>query len=421
LRKFRISIGDAPATYTIQAGTVINPAGLEYTIVATPGDSYLQVKFRPAVTYGNEFSIELLLKNSTGATVGTNVSQTVYGDYQSFLPVCTPVNCVVSDWSAWSTCNGGTQSRTRTIITQPSGGGQACPTLTETRDCPVDCVVSAWSDWSTCSEGLQSRTRTVVTPAINGGAACPVLSETRTCSSIGIGSTICNTDGGSTITKRFAISIGNAPSTYTIVAGTVSNPAGLEYSINSTPGSSYLQVTFRPSVTYGGEFSIDLILKNPSGITVGSSGLQTVYSTYQSFLPGCYPVNCVVSDWSAWSACIDGVETRTRTIITQPSGGGNPCPPLTETRGCYVPPTSYAFTLSNSASYDFSYACTFLDMGLTLYGSESSIFSNQYLYSDSGLTSLFDGESKFRRYEGFGFANTIAIGSNGEIITYENC
>lgn len=47
-------------------------------------------------------------------------------------------------------------------------------------------------------------------------------------------------------------------------------------------------------------------------------------------------VDCVVSAWSAWSAWTsngDGTEsrTRTRTILTAPSGGGTACPPLSET------------------------------------------------------------------------------------------
>lgn len=335
-KRFRIALNDPPATYTIQAGTVINPAGLSYSISSTPGDCYIQVIFRPAVTYGNEFSIQLLLKNSTGTTVGISGTETLYGNYQSFLPSCLPVpvvNCVVSEWSDWSACSSNVSTRTRTVITPASGGGTPCPVLSESRDC-ANCEVSAWSDWSTCSDGLQSRTRTVTVQPYNGGTACPILSETRTCSSISLTSTICNTDGGSTITKRFRISIGNAPATYTIQAGTVVNPAGLEYSIVPTAGDAYLQVIFRPSVTYGSEFSIELLLKNSTGIIVGTNVTQTVYGNYQSFLPSCYPVNCVVSDWSAWSSCVDGVETRTRTIITQPSGGGEPCPPLLETRSC---------------------------------------------------------------------------------------
>jgi len=65
-----------------------------------------------------------------------------------------PVNCVVSSWSAWSscseTCGGGTQSRSRTIITQPAYGGTACPTLIESRSCNTqDCPCLSYCSGST--------------------------------------------------------------------------------------------------------------------------------------------------------------------------------------------------------------------------------------------------------------------------------
>jgi hypothetical protein len=53
------------------------------------------------------------------------------------------------------------------------------------------------------------------------------------------------------------------------------------------------------------------------------------------------PVNCVVSEWGAWSdpawlACVDGMQSRsivrTRTILTQPANGGAACPSLVETQ-----------------------------------------------------------------------------------------
>lgn len=46
------------------------------------------------------------------------------------------------------------------------------------------------------------------------------------------------------------------------------------------------------------------------------------------------PVDCVVGEWGEWSECIDGVQTRTRTVTTPPSNGGAACPPLEETREC---------------------------------------------------------------------------------------
>lgn len=68
----------------------------------------------------------------------------LFGKLQS-LTSCTgspiPVNCVVSDWSAWSECVDGFQTRTRTVITPASSGGTACPSLSETQACtPVNCL-----------------------------------------------------------------------------------------------------------------------------------------------------------------------------------------------------------------------------------------------------------------------------------------
>jgi len=50
---------------------------------------------------------------------------------------------------------------------------------------PVDGKVGAWSDWSACSApcggGTQTRTRPVITEPANGGAPLPALSESRSC------------------------------------------------------------------------------------------------------------------------------------------------------------------------------------------------------------------------------------------------
>lgn len=46
------------------------------------------------------------------------------------------------------------------------------------------------------------------------------------------------------------------------------------------------------------------------------------------------PVNCVVSAWGPWGACVAGVKTRTRTVLTQPACGGTACPVLEQTQSC---------------------------------------------------------------------------------------
>lgn len=52
------------------------------------------------------------------------------------------------------------------------------------------------------------------------------------------------------------------------------------------------------------------------------------------------PIDCVVSDWSDWSNCINGNKTRTRTIITPAANGGISCPVLIETVSCTVTPVN---------------------------------------------------------------------------------
>jgi len=89
--------------------------------------------------------------------------------------------CVVSDWSSWSSCDAscdaGYQVRTRAVTVKPSGGGEECPVLRETRPCnlgpcPRPAVVTPWSAWSTCSAscggGVRDRTRQIISPAIGG-------------------------------------------------------------------------------------------------------------------------------------------------------------------------------------------------------------------------------------------------------------
>jgi hypothetical protein len=44
--------------------------------------------------------------------------------------------------------------------------------------------------------------------------------------------------------------------------------------------------------------------------------------------------DCVVSDWGSWGLCINGVQTRTRTVVTEKQGNGKDCEELTQTKTC---------------------------------------------------------------------------------------
>jgi hypothetical protein len=66
-----------------------------------------------------------------------------------------PIDCVVSEWSAWATCSKscatGSTTRSRTITTPVSLGGKICPTLGAEKVCnPHKCHVKCNSEHATC-------------------------------------------------------------------------------------------------------------------------------------------------------------------------------------------------------------------------------------------------------------------------------
>lgn len=200
----------------------------------------------------------------------------MFGYYAQARPT-TPVNCQVSSWSDWSTCDlaTGTQTSTRTVTQQPQNGGSCNQPLTRTQSCPVNCQVSSWSDWSTCdpATGTQTSTRTVTQQPQNGGSVCPSLTQTRDCP------VDCQVSDWSAWTLCVS---GSQTSTRTVTQQQLNGGASC------------------PSLT------------------------QT---------RDC-PVNCQVSQWSSWGSCQNGVRTRTRTVTQQPANGGTPCPTLTDYTGC---------------------------------------------------------------------------------------
>ncbi|KDO19322.1 hypothetical protein SPRG_15524 [Saprolegnia parasitica CBS 223.65] len=105
-------------------------------------------------------------------------------------PTCTQ-NCQVSDWSVPDECilsgaHAGKQRSTRSITTKHCNGGAQCPDdLERYTDCNVDCVLSDWSEWSSCDlkTQQQTRTRSVLQQSYNGGAACGTLVDYQGCGS----------------------------------------------------------------------------------------------------------------------------------------------------------------------------------------------------------------------------------------------
>merc|ERR1719160_1320985 len=99
-----------------------------------------------------------------------------------------PIDCVMKDWSGWSECTaqcgGGSESRSRGVLTPDEYGGKKCPGNSEsdacnTQSCDTDCVLSDWTAWGPCTKscrakaswrpGMQTRTKSIVTPTIGAG------------------------------------------------------------------------------------------------------------------------------------------------------------------------------------------------------------------------------------------------------------
>ena len=111
---------------------------------------------------------------------------------------CPPIDCLPSAWSAPGPCSrkcgGGWALQSRSVVRHAVNGGQPCRWLHRNVSCnafacPVHCVVSKWAKWGDCSKacegGIQTRTRTVIRPSANAGNPCPeLLTDARECNLI---------------------------------------------------------------------------------------------------------------------------------------------------------------------------------------------------------------------------------------------
>jgi hypothetical protein len=108
-----------------------------------------------------------------------------------------PVNCSTGPYGAWTrcskTCGGGSQIRTRNIRKPAQYGGARCPHLVQKRrcnkvSCPQNCKLQSWGPYNKCSKacggGTQSRTRGVISLPKHGGKACGTLQSARKCNVI---------------------------------------------------------------------------------------------------------------------------------------------------------------------------------------------------------------------------------------------
>jgi len=220
---------------------------------------------------------------------------------------CCRVDCVMGEWTDWTTCTatcgGGTQTHTRTPMTAASCGGTACPASSESRSCNtnccrVDCVMDDWSVWTTCTAtcggGTQTHTRTPLTPASCGGTTCPASSESRSCNTdpCPVDCVVSNWGNWTTCSKT----CGNGTQTRT---RTIVSPAQF-----------------------------------------GGSCVST--SETQSCNTQCCRVDCVMGEWTSFGPCSatcgGGQKVRTRMPLTAASCNGTPCGSTQDSQQCNPAP-----------------------------------------------------------------------------------
>jgi len=253
-------------------------------------------------------------------TITSDVSGSEYG--ATACPILTatspcntkpcPTDCAMNDWSTWGSCSNpctcagcpvGIQKRTRDQRSAAANGGAACPPATDSKNCnsnpcPIDCEMSQWSDYGECSQvcggsGVHSRFRTVQKPAQFGGVDCPVASLTDVAP--------CNTQ----------------PCPIDCVQTDWS-----DWSDCSLPCGTGTQQRARTTTTqpdYG-------------GIVCGVNIAEQECNKQDC------PVDCQVSDWTAWGDCDQpcgtGSFARKRTITKPAAFGGQKCPELSDLGAC---------------------------------------------------------------------------------------
>ena len=301
---------------------------------------------------------------STSGVCGTSADQcynnrrteTIYhGKDVPLASLFAPVNCEVSAWSSWSSCDkpcgGGSQLRTRTVAKQPLNGGTACPMLQESQPCnsqacPIDCKESAWSEWGPCVGGIQTRTRDVDSQAKNGGKDCGPLVETRKCAvdcmmtDWSAWSTCDKPCGGGSQTrtrdiKTPAINGGAECGAKIETQSCNTRPCATDCVLSEWsewsacdkdcgPGQQTRTRTVRSQPTNGG-----VACPNPS------TNPEAYKQTKDCNVKEC-PVPCVQGQWGQWGTCVAGKQTRTRPTLTPAQHGGT-CGPLVEEQTCEMP------------------------------------------------------------------------------------
>jgi len=274
--------------------------------------------------------------------------------------------CRLSLWTEWAacsrTCDGGQTYRKRRIEAGPQNGGTCVREgLHETRPCGAepcvppganDCGLSDWSEWSECPAkcgvGVVHRVRQVLAPAKLGGKGCnAALKETRGCvaSEETCGATDCAwgdweqwsactcTCGGGTMRRERMIKVAPthggklcSPEEKSEVAPCAMQSC--EACVDGAWGDWEDWGACSASCDKGFRSRHRDVTQHPNDCGKPVVGLEDEFEVCEAAAACEQDADCVLSDWSAWSACSSkcfGVAERQRHIVQYASGKGKAC------------------------------------------------------------------------------------------------
>jgi len=329
---------------------------------------------------GNGFQVRTRVPIVPAANGGTPCGPTTNKIPCPNVPECpfqqTPVDCQLTPWSKWSTCdatcNGGMMTQFRQVAVGSAYGGVACPSdpgaykvsmPCNTQPCSAlvrDCVLGSLGNWSRCSVncggGVQTAFRSVLLPQLNGGKTCGALTATQPCNTQACPPSMpipcvyspwsnwsmCSTSCGDGVRERTRTVVVPAQNN-----GTCPTTAMLEEQMcNLQPcpkdcNSTWSEWTTCTQPCDGGTQDSFLTINSPP--QNGGLACPTVYSKRQACNLNPCPIPCGFTDFSDYSSCtvgcgINGTMMSNLTILTTPMYGGNMCPQPTQLfQYCYTP------------------------------------------------------------------------------------
>ncbi|XP_063229191.1 thrombospondin type-1 domain-containing protein 7A-like [Bacillus rossius redtenbacheri] len=267
-----------------------------------------------------------------------------------------PVDCEVSQWTAWnsSECQcgstGSVMTRVRHVVTNPSEKGRPCPRpLAQRKPCAATpCYSWARGAWAACD--LQVSAEVCRAPGPAQGAWCGHGAVLRTVSCL---------RGAERVEERLCgpgADLRTSDSCYVLRAtccvrrarGAATGPS------RATPARQrlVLRATCYVLCAQGAWCGHGAVSRNVSCLR-GAERVEERLCGPGADLrasDSCYVPcrgDCQVSEWSHWSHChrncqgpdVGGYQTRSRAVLRPPADGGEPCPTaLWETRPCFTGP-----------------------------------------------------------------------------------